>query len=1400
MEASSGPVPSAPDISPSITKSDHLRLTFPTFGKPTDDTDPLNYLIRCQDFLALHPLADVDLLATFRTVLYGTARDWWEVARTSVFTWTEFEAVFLSAFLSEDYEDELAERVRTRTQGENEPIRDFAFCYRALCKRWKSNLTESEIVKMILKNIKPHLASQLRSRVFTVEELVKLGHQLEKDYEQQKRYESSLPHKPQSVSPRAPENRQLDKVSVQCWRCKGHHSPGNCPRYTSSFDKSFSQMQPSQSKKAQAHSSNQNFVGLPTNNAVSAIKTASSFKKKHSTSSIQSTVLHQLVIPINFGAWKGKAILDTGASYTLLHESLWKEFFLPESLQPWTSGPLYLANGQAEVPLGWINFLITLHDQSFPTRAVVLTSTSLTYAVVLGLDFIFLSGIQLNIAEGKYFFKSAPETEYYFQPGPASIPVSRTPNSPNSLSTKQLIRSQQNLTLLSAVPPPLPTIVSSEFASTLAEDQVLIDKLVKEAYLLFDEDTQLQHIMESHPTVCTRRPGRTNVLEHCLYIHQQVPIKQRPYRLSPIKQTIVKEQIQDMLNAGIIEPSHSAWASPVVLVPKKDGSLRFCVDYRKVNAITESDAYPLPNITEILESLSGASIFSTLDLNSGYWQVPMDPASKQQTAFITSGGLYQFNVMPFGLKNAPATFQRLMEIVLRELLGCICFVYIDDIIIYSPTMEQHLTDIQVILEKLQSAGLTLNLKKCKLCLREISFLGHVVNSQGVTADPSKVEAIHTYPIPENLKEVQRFLGLAGWYHRFVPNFSQIAEPLNALKKKNKSFQWTPQCQQAFDHLKACLSSPPILGHPQLQLPFTVYTDASDTGVGAVLTQRKEQGSEQVIAYASRSLNKAEINYSTTEKECLAVVWALEKWQHYLEHRLFTVVTDHSSLQWVMNSTKTTSRLIRWALRLQRFDFVLEYRKGMLNVAPDALSRVHHLPECNMYTNKTEDSEFPISPETIWSEQHGDLEITKIFQLLAEHQTPESEQYAVVEDKLYYITHLSEGKIWYRVVIPQSLVSTLLQYYHSSPLSGHLGIFKTYKRVQDVAYWQGMWTDVRRYVKNCIKCQTLKSENRKPAGKMQPIITSRPSEMIGVDIMGPLPKSSKQHEYLLVFVDYFTRWVELFPLRHATASAIAEILRKEILTRWGVPDFILSDRGTQFVSTLFTELCEKWSVTPKLTTAYHPQTNMTERINRTLKSMISAFVEDNHKSWDHHLSEFRFALNSAVQESIGMTPAELHLGRKLHSPLDKLLHGSNLLPSGPSYDVVHQVTQLQRKAKENCKRAQIRQLRSYNKNRRDVEFTEKDRVWIRNFPQSSARRNFSAKLAPKWKGPYRIIQQLGPINYRVALESTGEDVRNVHVCNLKPCFPTAEELESRSQKKLQELFQETSDEEEDFLGF
>lgn len=338
----------------------------------------------------------------------------------------------------------------------------------------------------------------------------------------------------------------------------------------------------------------------------------------------------------------------------------------------------------------------------------------------------------------------------------------------------------------------------------------------------------------------------------------------------------------------------------------------------------------------------------------------------------------------------------------------------------------------------------------------------------------------------------------------------------------------------------------------------VYTDASDTGLGAVLAQRKNQGLEEVIAYASRTLNKAESNYSATEKEYLAVVWALQ---------------------------------------LQRFDFIIEYQKGKLNEAPDALSRVYSLPCCSLYSSQEEAVEFPVSAVSIWEEQHKGPEIIKVFKTLAENNNHHlKDKYEVREDQLYYKTHLSEGQVHYRVYLPNSFIPAVLQHYHSHPLSGHAGIYKTYKRQQNVVFWLGMWTDIKQYVKCCSKCQTLKSENQRPAGKLQPITVSQPNKMVGVDIMGPLPSSAQHHEYLLVFVDYFSRWVEFFPMHNANAPTIAKILRTEILTRWGVPDFILSDCGTQFVSSIFKELCEKPNITQKFTTAYHPQTNMTERVN------------------------------------------------------------------------------------------------------------------------------------------------------------------------------------------------------------
>lgn len=306
-------------------------------------------------------------------------------------------------------------------------------------------------------------------------------------------------------------------------------------------------------------------------------------------------------------------------------------------------------------------------------------------------------------------------------------------------------------------------------------------------------------------------------------------------------------------------------------------------------------------------------------------------------------------------------------------------------------------------------------------------------------------------------------------------------------------------------------------------------------------------------------------------------------------------------------------------------------------------------------------------------------------------------------------------------------------------------------------------------------------------------------MLGVDLMGPFPRSPDRNEHLLVFVDYFTRWVELFPLRTATAPVIGKIFHREIVTRWGVPAFVLSDRGSQFVSSVFKELCDTWAVKPVNTTAYHPQTNLTERVNKNLKNMISSYIDENHRTWDRYLPEFRFALNSSVHETTGLTPAELQIGRKIRSPLDQVLQISDSFPDTRPYEVVQRIEELKAQARESNAKAKLRQLRNYNKNRRDVSYKPQDRVWVRNHPQSKASRYFSAKLAPKWKGPYRILKCLGPVNYLVVQEEDGENCTNVNVVNLKPCYPTAEDVDREEKEKLKKVFEEESEEEE-FLGF
>ncbi|KAL6416826.1 hypothetical protein ACFW04_013132 [Cataglyphis niger] len=386
--------------------------------------------------------------------------------------------------------------------------------------------------------------------------------------------------------------------------------------------------------------------------------------------------------------------------------------------------------------------------------------------------------------------------------------------------------------------------------------------------------------------------GSTNKIQHRIRLKNDSSIKQRYRPRNPAMQAIIDQEVEDMEAAGVIEPSTSAWSSPVVLVKKKDGKYRFCIDFRKVNDATEKDAYPLPQVTATLEKLRGAKYLSTLDLKQGYWQVPLESKSRPITAFTIPGrGLYQFKVMPFGLHSAPATFQRLLDKIISPALELNVFVYLDDIIIISKTFDDHLRLLTEVFRRLRDARLRLNPEKCKFCVDQLKYLGHVVDRKGIRTDPEKVSAVENWPEPRTVKQIRQFLGMASWYRRFIANFSTIAAPLTSLTRKNAKWKWGAEETTAFRELKKTLVSAPVLACPDFARRFVLQTDASASGLGAVLTQNFEEG-ERVIAYASRTLNSAEKNYSATELECLAVVWGIRRMKGYLEGYPFTVITDH----------------------------------------------------------------------------------------------------------------------------------------------------------------------------------------------------------------------------------------------------------------------------------------------------------------------------------------------------------------------------------------------------------------------------------------------------------------------------------------------------------------------------
>ena len=933
---------------------------------------------------------------------------------------------------------------------------------------------------------------------------------------------------------------------------------------------------------------------------------------------------------------------------------------------------------------------------------------------------------------------------------------------------------------------------------------VLYIKTLDENHLDTSVAQDLKELLWQHQDTFAKNStdlGFCPVLKHDIDTGDSSPIKQSPRRPPLAAREAEDDILDEMLKSGVIEPSTSPWASPVCMVRKKDGTFRFCVDYRKVNAVSKRDAYPIPDIQDAFDHLQGSKYFATIDLLSGYWQIGMTDRAKERSSFCTKRGLFQFTRMPFGLSGAPSSFCRLMSIVLRDLLWVICLCYLDDIIIYAKTPEELIARLRQVLDRLRKVGLKVKPSKCVLFQKQIHFLGHQVSQFGVEPLPEKIEIIKNWPRPHCLRDVRAFFGLASYYRRFVKDFATLAEPLTRLTRKQIRFEWSDEEQKAFDALKQALIESTTLAFPHPNRPCILDTDASDVAIGAVLSQCIN-GAERPIAFYSRTMNATQRNYCATRRELLAVVAALQHFRHYLLGNQVILRTDHHSLKWLNTFKRPEGILARWLETLAEYDYVIEHRPGRLHSNVDGVSRpfckqcmdkvanipwVDELQRADELTELISIQVMSLAPEISDSEmielQGEDGSLGQVIDWLQVDYKPTCDELRATSLEVRNLwsqrplVDLQDGLLvrtpnhgqGLQLVVPSVIRRTLFQITHAGPLAAHLGSERTLLQMQQSYYWPGMRKDITQWCRECEDCAKSKGPPSRHKGKLQKVITGSPMDIVAVDILSGLPVTSDGKKNILVISDYFTKYSHAFALSDAEAPTCMRCMYNGFFALFGLPRQIHSDMGRNFESKLFQELCKLAGITKSRTTAFHPQSDgQVERLNRTILQMLRTTADDDPTNWPQRLDSIMAAYRMTVHRVTGMTPNMAMLGREVLFPATLIARP----PEEPFNVSVPFVLDLRDnlraahfKVREATRSVAKTQKVYYDKHVKGPAFAVDQLVWL-YWPKPPLRQKFR-KLVKLWTGPWRIVAFKTSVVV-VIQHLQRKTKQTVHVDRLLPC--------------------------------
>lgn len=1025
---------------------------------------------------------------------------------------------------------------------------------------------------------------------------------------------------------------------------------------------------------------------------------------------------------------------DTGASISIISaldliEKLGLEIH-PIPLQVKTAdGTGYHCQGYANVPFSIGNVTHVL-----PTIIV----PEITKNLILGMDFLDKFGFRLTASGNDSTLCRLPDenepkvnqidlcfVEEYFGNTAETICFELQPC---ELIEKPSIELDESLEM--------PTVEIPESHITKAND-------LQTEHNLSDPERQLLfEAVQTLPATKEGQLGRTSLLKHKIELVPGAKPKKFPsYRWSPAVEGVIDAEVDRMKKLGVIEecPQAVDFLNPLLPIKKANGKWRICLDSRRLNQFTKRDEFPFPNMMAILQRIPKSKYFTVIDLSESYYQVSLDESSKNMTAFRTAKNLYRFNVMPFGLSNAPATMARLMTRVLGHDLEPKVYVYLDDIIIVSNSFEEHLELIREVARRLRNAGLTINLQKSKFCQTKIRYLGYVLSEDGLSMDISKIQPVLEYPVPKTIKDIRRLLGLAGFYQKFIPNYSEVTTPISDLLKKNrKKFTWTEEADAALRKLKTLLVTAPVLSNPDFTKTFIIETDSSDLAIGAVLTQNVD-GERRPIAYFSKKLSSTQRRYSATERECLAVLLSIENFKHFVEGSQFIVQTDAMSLTFLRNMSieSKSPRIARWALKLSKYDLLLQYRKGSENIPADALSRAVNTVEITL----------------------ADPYITQLKQMI--EKFPEKyRDFTIKDGKLYkFVTNTSfieDNSFRWKYVVPFNERPEIIRRVHEE---AHLGPVKTLAKIRERFYWPRMASEVKRFCFRCEVCRESKVPNLNMTPRCgKPKLCSRPWELISLDFLGPYPRSRRGNVWILVVSDFFSKFVMVQCMRTATAQSVCAFVENMVFNLFGTPAICITDNAQVFKGELFTKLLQKYSVTHWNLSVYHPAPNPTERVNRVIVTAIRCSLNSkkDHRDWDESVHQIAKAIRTNVHDSTGYTPYFVNFGRNMVSSGDEYELLRRIQDNRNSEDLKRETSNLFNIVREKLMKAYKRYSTPYNlRANAKHHFSVGDVVYKKEMHLSNKQKNFVGKFGNKFS-KVRVREVLGTNTY-VVEDLTGNKI-------------------------------------------